>query len=104
MRRERRSGNAGEAESPSELPANSAGVVTRAVAAECKGEVLGALEQLEPLDRQIVVLRGIEQSANQTVAALLGMAPDTVSHRYRRALVKLRTLLRDSAFAELPEN
>ena len=45
-------------------------------------------------DRDIVVLRGIEQNRNETVAKLLKLKPNTVAVRYRRALERLRKKLR----------
>jgi len=83
------------------LSADVTGVVTRAVQREQRGEVARALSELDPLDREVVILRGVEQSANETVARLLDMKPNTVSRRYRRALEKLRDRLPDSVFAEL---
>ncbi len=71
---------------------------------EMRALVRDRLEALDPLDREILVLRGIEQIANQRVAEKLGEHPSTVSMRYRRALQKLRKALPDSVFAELPDD
>ena len=47
------------------------------------------------------MLRGIEQNPVQDVALLLGLRPNTVTVRYRRALARLRELVPGSAFDEL---
>lgn len=86
------------------LPAETAGVVTEVIAHERRGDVLTALSALDPLDREIVIMRGIEQTSNETVAELLDLKPNTVSHRYRRALEKLRSRLPDSVFAEIVDD
>lgn len=76
-------------------------VVSRLVKREALGAVLAGLEELEPLDRQILILRGIEQASNQTAALLLGIEPKAASMRYARALARLRSRLPDSLFDEL---
>ena len=48
---------------------------------------------MEPRDREVLVLRGIEQRENQEVAAQLGIDGDAASTRYRRALQRLRDRL-----------
>lgn len=84
-----------------QLPAETTGVITRCIQNEHHSEVLRQLDQLDPIDREIVVLRGIEQNANETVANLLDLKPNTVSHRYRRALEKLKQQMQGSVFGEL---
>jgi RNA polymerase sigma factor (sigma-70 family) len=90
------------APTPSELPAETCGVVTRAVQRELHGQVLACLEELSPQDREVILLRGVEQQDNQTVATLLGLEPPAVSMRYTRALRRLREKLPASIFDELP--
>jgi DNA-directed RNA polymerase specialized sigma24 family protein len=46
-------------------------------------------------------MRAIEGVSNQEAAAQLGETPTTVSHRYRRALAKLRGALPGSFLEEL---
>jgi DNA-directed RNA polymerase specialized sigma24 family protein len=41
----------------------------------------------------IVVLRAFDDLSNPDVAAALGITPTTASHRYHRALMRLRKLL-----------
>jgi len=61
------------------------------------------VDALDPDERVVVVLRGVEGRSNQEVAAEIGDAPGTVSKRYRRALVKLRAALGGSVFDELED-
>lgn len=56
---------------------------------------------LEGQDREILVLRGIEQYRNQTVAKQLGLSPQAVAMRFSRALDRLRERLPGSVFEEL---
>jgi RNA polymerase sigma-70 factor (ECF subfamily) len=81
----------------------SSGVVTRAARAERRDLVLEALDRLEEIDREILVLRGVEQRGNAETAAMLDLAPSTAAMRYRRALERLRTELPDAVFHELEE-
>lgn len=77
------------------------GVVTRFARQEGSDRVLLSLEELDPQDREVVVLRAVEQRRNHEVAALLGEKPNTVAVRYKRALERLRALLPGSVFTEL---
>lgn len=84
-----------------DLPASTTGAISVAMRNERCAQLLAAIDRLDQLDRDIVVLRGIEQQPNDEVAAKLGMEPNTVSHRFRRALHKLRDRLRGTVFDEL---
>ena len=77
------------------------GVVSAAVRQELRGAVSEALQDLDEMDREILVLRGIEQHRNQFVAQLLGLTPQGVSMRFARALERLRKRLPSSIFDEL---
>jgi RNA polymerase sigma factor (sigma-70 family) len=85
----------------SELPAQTSGVLNSVIRREQRDSVTIALEELDDPDREILILRGIEQNINGTVATLLSLAPNTVSMRYRRALDRLRERLPQSVFDEL---
>ena len=50
----------------------------------------------------MIVLRGIEQIANDQVAQLLGVTASAITRRYQRALEKLRRRLPGSVFDKLP--
>ena len=66
--------------------------------------LMGCVErapELSPADREVVILRGIEQGNNRDVATVLQLEPNTVAVRYRRALAKLRAELPDSIWDEL---
>lgn len=86
-----------------ELSASMTGVVTRANRRELALSIRAALESLDEGSRRLVILRGIEGRSNQEVAELLGELPNTVSHRYRRALERLRSALPCSIFDELAD-
>lgn len=79
----------------------ASGILTKAVRAESVGRVHRALEELSESDRQIVILRGIEQQPLAAVAAQLGIETGTAAVRFHRALKRLQQKLPDSAFADL---
>src|SRR6185295_8280491 len=53
-----------------------------------------ALEQLEPIDREILALRHFEHLGNDESAAMLGIESSAASRRYCRALDRLRDVLK----------
>ena len=75
------------------LPLQQSGAVTRAVRRETQDAVRDAIDRLEDLDREVVVMRGIERHPVGQIAAVLGLTENVVSQRYRRALDKLKGLL-----------
>lgn len=55
------------------------------------GDVLrAALDQLNEIDREVLVLRHLEELSNQEVASVLGLDRFAASKRYLRALKRLR--------------
>jgi RNA polymerase sigma-70 factor (ECF subfamily) len=70
------------------------------VRAELSGRVQAALGQLSERDREVLVLRYLEQLSTADIAAVLGVTDGTVKVRHLRALERLRTLLG----TELAEN
>jgi len=74
----------------------------KAMQSELCERVLASIENLERTDREIVILRGVEQSTNHEAALVLRIEPGTVAVRYHRALLKLRNALPASIFDELP--
>ena len=60
--------------------------------------LLGALDQLPPKARAVVVLRFWEDLSVEATAAALGCSQGNVKSQSSRALAKLRTLLGDSCF------
>ena len=83
------------------LPAEATGVVTRVVAREAAGALAAAIGELAPREREIVVLRGIEQRSTRAVALELGIGEEAVSSRDRRALGRLRAGIAGSVLEQL---
>lgn len=52
-----------------------------------------AIEAMEPLDREVLVLRHFDELTNDEVAARLGIPKGTASKRYVRALIRLKDVL-----------
>lgn len=52
-----------------------------------------ALDDLEPLDREVLALRHFEELSNSETAAVLGIQPAAASKRYVRALSRLKDVL-----------
>src|SRR5207247_2401895 len=65
--------------------------------AAAKNEALvkleAALEQMDPVDREVLALRHFEELSNADTAALLGIEPPAASKRYVRALARLKQIL-----------
>lgn len=61
--------------------------------AEQKLQVESALNQMDPMDREILTLRHFEQLANVEAAGVLGLSPTAASNRYVRAVRRLQGLL-----------
>lgn len=57
--------------------------------AEQVAQLTDALDQLEPLDREVLALRHFEQLSHAEIGELLGLGLEAVSSRYRRALKKI---------------
>ena len=83
-------------------PAEITSVLGRAERDDAKDAIWKTLELLSTDEREVVVLRGIEQVSNTEASRILGAKPSTVAMRYKSALEKLRRLLPDSVFDELP--
>ncbi len=64
-----------------------------AVRAERKIRLQEALNRMDPLDREILVLRHYEQMTNGSAAAALGLNESATSKRYTRALERLKEIL-----------
>ena len=56
--------------------------------------VRGAIDALDPLDREIISLRGFEGLTNGEAAAVLGLAKAAASNRYVRAMARLQDAMR----------
>ena len=60
---------------------------------EIEARFLGALEQLDETDREILLMRHCEQLGNSEIAELLGLSQPAAGMRYLRALRRLRAVL-----------
>ena len=69
---------------------------------ELRDRVRAALGRLKPSEREVLVLRHLEQLSTREVAAVMGVAERTVRHRQRRALESLGTLLGEGRESEGP--
>jgi RNA polymerase sigma-70 factor (ECF subfamily) len=62
---------------------------------EDRTRVHAALDELSPSDREILVLRHLEQLSPREIAAVLGVSEPVVYTRHLRALERIRRLLED---------
>ena len=60
---------------------------------ESFGRLEEALEQMDPLDREVLALRHFEELSNADTAEILGIQPAAASKRYVRALARLKQIL-----------
>jgi RNA polymerase sigma-70 factor (ECF subfamily) len=77
------------------------GVVTAVARSDDAGRIGAAIATLDEKDREILVLRGIEQQSPKTVALLLGVPESTATMRWTRALARLREALPGAVFDDL---
>jgi RNA polymerase sigma factor (sigma-70 family) len=85
----------------SALPAETLGVVTRAVQRDLGVAVARCLDELSDDKREVLVLRLMEQRSNQEIGALLDLPPNTIAVRYKRALEELRRVLPGELYADI---
>jgi RNA polymerase sigma-70 factor (ECF subfamily) len=64
-----------------------------AVRAEMQLQLQDALNSMDPMDREVVVLRHFEEMNNIETAAVLGIEPSAASKRYLRAIRRLKAIL-----------
>jgi RNA polymerase sigma-70 factor (ECF subfamily) len=67
-----------------------------AVKAEMQLRLQEALNAMDPLDREVLVLRHFEELTNNETAEVLGLAKSAASKRYIRALERLREVLENT--------
>src|SRR5208337_1597325 len=65
-----------------------------AIRAERRLRLEQALNQMDPLDREVLALRHFEQLSNSECARVLGLKETTATKRYIRALRKLKEILK----------
>ena len=61
--------------------------------AELRLRLQEALNGMDLIDREVLVLRHFEELSNGETAAVLGLQPAAASNRYVRALKRLRGIL-----------
>jgi RNA polymerase sigma-70 factor (ECF subfamily) len=64
-----------------------------AVRAELQLQLQEALNSMDPMDRELVVLHHFEELNNVETAAVLGIEPSAASKRYLRAIRRLKAIL-----------
>jgi RNA polymerase sigma-70 factor (ECF subfamily) len=69
---------------------------------ELRGLMQAALAQLAEHDREVLVLRHLEQLSTPEIAAVLGISEGAVYTRHLRALERLRSLLGDDLLEQEP--
>ena len=84
-----------------QLAERTRGVVSRVLQREHGSLVDRCLRELPADKRDVLVLRLMEHRDNREIGALLGLPPNTVAVRYRRALEELRARLPRPLYAEL---
>jgi RNA polymerase sigma-70 factor (ECF subfamily) len=79
-----------------QLAVSSSGPQERSVAKEERERLYQALQRLSPKDREVLVLRYLEQLSTEETAAVLGLRESAVKMRHLRALERIRNLMQDS--------
>ncbi|MBM4067867.1 MAG: sigma-70 family RNA polymerase sigma factor [Planctomycetes bacterium] len=73
-----------------------------AIKAELRLQVQGALNSMDPIDREVLALKHFEQLSTSEIAEVLGMSKAGAGSRYLRAIKRLREILsRIPGFGEL---
>jgi RNA polymerase sigma-70 factor (ECF subfamily) len=62
---------------------------------ELQSRLQAALEELDPLDREVLALRHFEELGNNEAAQVLGISKDAASKRHIRALKRLKEVFGD---------
>jgi RNA polymerase sigma-70 factor (ECF subfamily) len=67
---------------------------------ETQDRLRAALDEMDPLDREVLALRHFEELGNSEVAQVLGISKDAASKRHVRALKRLREVLSSDETSE----
>jgi RNA polymerase sigma-70 factor, ECF subfamily len=67
-----------------------------AVRAETQARVQEALSAMDPIDREVLVLRHFEMLSNEETAQVLGLKPSAASNRHIRALKRLKEIMAEA--------
>lgn len=76
------------------LAGEFASVCQAFIRVELQEKLVIALGKMEPIDREVLVLRHFEEMSNKEVAETLGVNKTTASNRYVRAMKRLRDVLK----------
>jgi RNA polymerase sigma-70 factor (ECF subfamily) len=68
-----------------------------AVKAELQIRIQEALNEMDPIDREVLALRHFEELSNAETAQVLGIGEAAASHRFVRALRRLKSILAGKA-------
>lgn len=63
-----------------------------AIRHELQARLRAALEEMDPLDREVLALRHFEELGNAEAAQVLGISPEAASKRHVRALKRLKEI------------
>lgn len=83
------------------LFAKSSNPSRRMMQAELKSRVQAALAQLDPSDREVLVLRFLEQLSIEEAAIVLEISQEAVKSRQRRALERFSALVNETFSGDL---
>ena len=64
-----------------------------AIRAESQLRIQEALNAMDPIDREVLVLRHFEMLSNEETAQVLGLKPSAASNRHIRALKRLKEII-----------
>lgn len=101
--KERASDGSGVASPVDNLSAELTGVLTRLVHSEMRDAVSEALARLGDQERELLILRGIEQQSYKDIASIVRRDHRSLSMEYHRAVEKLRKAMPNSVFEELKD-
>ena len=76
-------------------------MVTRIHHSEVRSILGRCLERLPENQREVLILRLLEQRSNSEIGAILQVQPNTIAVRYRRALAELARILPSSIYEGL---
>jgi RNA polymerase sigma-70 factor (ECF subfamily) len=74
-----------------------------AIRHELQARLRAALDEMEPLDREVLALRHFEELGNNEVAQVLGISKEAASKRHVRALRRLKEIFA-SSFESPPQS
>jgi len=79
------------------LASSKTGPTKHLLRRELRARVRSLLAKLADGDREVLVLKHLEELSNSECAAVLGISVEAVKKRYVRALARVRTLMGDDA-------